>query len=437
MRFPSTLFARTALTLAIAFLLLLLLSAFIFNRFLMQPIARQASDDAAALLVLSAQTWAELPPDTRLDFEDELILSHGITLQQTDQPLTPLTTKLRYLTLLEQALEYRIGAPVKIGEDPISANEYEVDLPIAGRTLRMSFPRERFIPPKQFALLWLILALALATLLTTLLLVRHLTRPLAKLSAATVKFGRGGSTEPLTESGPQELKMLARSFNQMTSELDELLTNRTTLLAGISHDLRTPIARLTLALEMLPQKSDAELMERMRKDLKEMDQLIARTLELARNIDDHAQETEEVELPELLDGIIAEQITTATKILWQPNESCLIQVNSIALRRVLANLLENALRYGGDLVEVRYQCNSHMTRIEILDNGSGIPDDQIKTVFQPFYRLEASRNTATGGSGLGLAIVQQLCHSNGWQISLDNRKKGGLITSIEIPASHT
>ena len=260
MRFPSTLFARTALTLAIAFLLLLLLSAFIFNRFLMQPIARQASDDAAALLVLSAQTWAELPPDTRLDFEDELILSHGITLQQTDQPLTPLTTKLRYLTLLEQALEYRIGAPVKIGEDPISANEYEVDLPIAGRILRMSFPRERFIPPKQFALLWLILALALATLLTTLLLVRHLTRPLAKLSAATVKFGRDGSTEPLTESGPQELKMLARSFNQMTSELDELLTNRTTLLAGISHDLRTPIARLTLALEMLPQKSDAELM---------------------------------------------------------------------------------------------------------------------------------------------------------------------------------
>jgi two-component system osmolarity sensor histidine kinase EnvZ len=152
-------------------------------------------------------------------------------------------------------------------------------------------------------------------------------------------------------------------------------------------------------------------------------------------MDDHAQEIEEVELPELLDGIIAEQTATATKILWQPAESCLIQVNSIALRRVLVNLLENALRYGGDLVEVRYQCHSHTTIVEILDSGSGIPEDQIKTVFQPFYRLETSRNTATGGSGLGLAIVQQLCHANGWQIRLDNREKGGLITSVKIPTN--
>lgn len=115
-------------------------------------------------------------------------------------------------------------------------------------------------------------------------------------------------------------------------------------------------------------------------------------------------------------------------------EPCLISVNTVALRRVLANLLENALRYGGDQREIRYLCNNGGVTIEVSDRGEGIPADKLETVFQPFYRLEASRNAITGGSGLGLAIVQQLCHGNGWRIGLKQRMGGGLVAKVAILA---
>lgn len=433
MNLPQTLFSRTALTLASAFLLLLFINAAIFGYFVMTPTARQASEDAAALLVLSAQTWAELPPQTRTDFEYELDFSHGITLTLAEDKLTQQQSSFPQLDLLKQALEERLGSPLVLTESLETPDWFEVDLPIAGRNLRMSFPRERFAPDAPFALFWLVLAAALVTLATTLLLVRHLTHPLKRLSDATISFGRGETPEPLQPTGPQELKILTRSFNRMTTQLKELLSNRTTLLAGISHDLRTPIARLSLALEMLPQDSDATLISSMRKDLKEMDELIARTLLLARNMDDVNIETDEINIAELIDGIVSEFHNSPVTINWQPDENCILDINTVAFRRVVTNLIENAIRYGGDKLTVRYQCSNRATSIEVLDNGPGIPEEQLKTVFQPFYRLEASRNTATGGSGLGLAIVQQLCHANGWQITLKNRKNGGLQALVNIP----
>lgn len=433
MRFslPGTLFAQTATLLSLAFVALLLSGALIFKHFVLDPTAKQASEDAAALLVLSAQTWAELPPQTRIDFEAELAYSHGIELTEAQHQLPPLVISQTHLNLLQNALERRTGQDIAVGSAVDRPTQFVADLPIAGRTLRLAFARDRITPEIPSAVFWLTFAAALLALITTLLLVRHLINPLRKLSHAAVQFGRGKKHIMLKESGPQELAALTRHFNQMTEQVDELIANRTTLLAGISHDLRTPIARLSLALEMLPPEPD--LIDRMRLDLKEMDQLITRTLQLAKSFEDSSTPLDDIDLPELLDGIITEYQHQISHLVWQPKQHCPLTVNALALRRVVANLIENAIRYGGDTLELRYIIQPNATLIEVLDSGSGIPEDKLSRVFQPFYRLESSRNVETGGSGLGLAIVQQLAQAQGWQVELNNRIQGGLCARLQIP----
>jgi two-component system osmolarity sensor histidine kinase EnvZ len=434
MLLPATLLARTALTLAVSLMVLFLFSIAVMFYFVMGPMAQQAAEDAAALMVLSAQTWAELPPDTRADFEDELLLSHGIKLKISDTPLQETTHWQPHMRLLQRALEERLyGQPVRIGFDGKDDDLFWVEFEVAERNLRLGVPRHRITPQMPFALLWLASGGVLVLLITSLIMVRRLTLPLERLSEAARRFGRGEKPGVLREDGPLELKTLAHSFNEMMRQIEELLANRTTLLAGISHDLRTPIARLTLAIELLPQKADPELVQRMRHDLSEMDALITRTLQLARNLDDAGQDREMVDLQSFLDALLAEYGESGT-IIRNLQRGCVIAANPTALKRVVVNLLENALRYGeGKPVEVQLHCNKEAAVIAILDRGRGIPADKLGDVFQPFFRLEASRNQATGGSGLGLAIVQQLCHAQGWAITLQARNGGGLVAELKIP----
>ncbi len=434
MLLPATLLARTALTLAVSLMVLFLFSIAVMFYFVMGPMAQQAAEDAAALMVLSAQTWAELPPDTRADFEDELLLSHGIKLKISDTPLQETTHWQPHMRLLQRALEERLyGQPVRIGFDGKDDDLFWVEFEVAERNLRLGVPRHRITPQMPFALLWLASGGVLVLLITSLIMVRRLTLPLERLSEAARRFGRGEKPGVLREDGPLELKTLAHSFNEMMRQIEELLANRTTLLAGISHDLRTPIARLTLAIELLPQKADPELIQRMRHDLSEMDALITRTLQLARNLDDAGQDQEMVDLQSFLDALLAEYAESGS-IIRNLQRGCVIAANPTALKRVVVNLLENALRYGeGKPVEVQLHCNKEAAVIAILDRGRGIPADKLGDVFQPFFRLEASRNQATGGSGLGLAIVQQLCHAQGWAITLQARNEGGLVAELKIP----
>ncbi len=424
MRAPATLLARTALTLAASLLVLFLFSIAVMFYYVMGPMARQAAEDAAALLVLSAQTWAELPPETRADFEYELRHNHGILLELAPASMPPTSHWRPHMRLLKQALERRLdGQPVAIRLDADDDGLFWVEFEVAERRLRLGVPRHRITPHMPFALLWLVSGGLLVLLVTSLVVVRRITAPLERMSEAVTRFGRGERTT-LAEDGPLELQRLARSFNEMTRQVDELLANRTTLLAGISHDLRTPIARLTLALELLPADADPDLLARMRNDLREMDGLITRTLELARSLDHHSGERQRVDLGALLAQIAGDYSPGAVR--RRGDDVCEATVDVAALKRVITNLLDNALRYGGEPVELVLHCEAGGFVIDVLDRGPGIPAPQLDAVFQPFYRLESSRSTTTGGSGLGLAIVRQLAHANGWSVTLMPRASGGL-----------
>jgi two-component system osmolarity sensor histidine kinase EnvZ len=236
----------------------------------------------------------------------------------------------------------------------------------------------------------------------------------------------------LPESGPRELATLNRRFNRMASEIAGLLANRTILFAGISHDLRSPLTRMQLALEMLPDNTDPRLVERLRQDLEQMNQLISDSLDLAQGLG--PGESEEVDLRDFVDNIVAGYQRSDAAIDWQPGNCCLCRVDTLALRRVLVNLLDNALRYGGGQpVKVGCRCDAAGGCISVLDRGPGIPDTEREAVFQPFYRLEASRSRSTGGSGLGLAIASQLCSAHGWSIALSAREGGGTEAHVRLP----
>ena len=433
----GTLFSRTGFTIAVSLLTFFILSFGSIFYYVIAPTARQSANDLAALIMFSAQTWGELPPDTRYDFAEELYVSHQLTLLATTPSLKNHPLETPYMRFLSNALSKRVGTTIPIKTRPNDELWLWVEIPTTTQTLHFGFSHDRIGVQPSVVILWIILGGIIITILTSLFLVRRLTRPLQLLYDGTRAFANGQKLAPIPEAGPHELATLTHSFNQMTQQIYELMENRTTLMAGISHDLRTPITRMQLAIEMLGDDAEPQLVTRMRHDLDEMAELIKRTLEMAKGLDKSDESYSNTDLNSLIQQIVTQyQSEDGMAIDWEAGNPCLQYLNPVALRRVLTNLLENALSYASnDVVHIRCNCDEVLIVIEILDKGPGIPSNELKTVFQPFHRLETSRNKATGGSGLGLAIVKQLCEANDWKVQLRSRQGGGIIARLEIPVN--
>lgn len=423
-RVAGSLYARTALTLAFAFIVFQALATWVVVRTLILPVAERSADDLAGLIVLSAQTWVELPPETRAAFERELARRHGLRLTTVDVGATALAPRFAFRRQIESALSHRAGETIELRGVPGTAAAW-LDLPVGGHDLRVGFFPQRYAVRPPLAAVAVIAAGALLSLLTALLLVRRITLPLARAAQAAHQVGAGQLPDPLPETGPAELAELARRFNIMATEVRDLLDNRTTLLGGISHDLRTPMTRLRLNLELLRDDPAPARIDRALADLDDMNRLIAGYLELARASRPEARTR--LDLAALL-GELAEDAGVA----WSAAAPCEIEAGPLALRQILANLIQNALRYGGAPVELALECGARQVRVHVRDAGPGIPAAQLEKVFRPFYRVEDSRSQATGGTGLGLAIVRQLAEINGWTVTLKNRAAGGLEATLEM-----
>ena len=423
-RFAGSLFARTAITLALAFVVFQAAATWVVYRTLIVPVAERSADDLAGLIVLSAQTWVELPPETRAAFEKELARRHGLRLTTLPVAATGDAPRFAFRTQIEAALSRRLREDVALRGLPGKASVW-LDIPVGGHDLKAGFFPDRYAVKPPLAAIAVVALGAFLSLLTALLLVRRITVPLARASRAASQVGAGQLPEPLPETGPEELAELARRFNRMAAEVRDLLDNRTTLLAGISHDLRTPMTRLQLNLEMLRDDPRPARIDKAVADLTDMNKLISGYLELARTT--QAEAKSPVDLAALLAGLAGE-----AGLAWPGAMACPVQAGPLALRQIVANLIQNAQRYGGGCVELTLECAPHSARIVVRDAGPGIPEDQLEKVFRPFYRLEASRALATGGTGLGLAIVRQLAETNGWKVRLANRPQGGLEAVLEI-----
>jgi two-component system osmolarity sensor histidine kinase EnvZ len=425
----QSLFARTAWVLGLSFLGFQVTALWVLDLALIRPVAERSADDLAGLVVLSAQTWVELPPKTRAAFQRELARRHGLALVPAATPGQPLPPPdFTFRSEIVNALSQRLGTAVTLRGDA-GGRAVWLPLEMGGHDLQVGFYPDRYAVSVPLAAVAILFLGAFLTFLTALVLVRRITAPLGRAMEAARMVGAGSLPAPLPEEGPRELADLARRFNRMAQEVQALLENRTTLMAGISHDLRTPLTRMSLALEMLEAQPTPARFDRVRQDLQAMEKLIRDYLQLARNF--------EPETP-----------TQGEWVAWLANLAhmngarftsdcarCEAGLAIRALERVLENLLENARRYGGEEgFELRFACGSKHLLLEVMDRGPGIPEAERDRIFRPFYRIERSRASHTGGTGLGLAIVRQLVDTNGWQLELRARPGGGLIVALILPA---
>lgn len=408
-----SLLVRTNLILAVSAFLIVVIAVLALNQFVITPIAERSADDEAALLVLSAQTWVELPPEARPYFELELAQSHDLIISGEQQTLAPADLSQPYLSLLQEKLGERLGIDVSLEQ----GNELVwVDVPMGGFDLQIGFsPARRDVQPLYVGIIIIVLG-ALVVFMTSLFIVQRITRPLVQAGQRAETFRGGENFVPLPEQGPQELVSLARNFNTMAREISALLSNRTTLLAGISHDLRTPLTRMRLALELLPPDVDPKLIERFERNLEAMDALIGDALKFARGAGEAPQP---VELRPFVEDVLA-SFDPPIPLSVDGADGLVLHVAPGALQRILVNLVNNGLQHGDN---VRLLLRGR--EIHVIGSGPGIPEASREEVFQPFFRLDRSRNVSTGGSGLGLAIVQQLCQAQGWRVRIQEGPDGG------------
>ena len=277
-----------------------------------------------------------------------------------------------------------------------------------------------------FVAVFLLSALGIAAV--AVIMGRRIARPMRRLAAAAGRLGRGEAVEDLSEVGPAETRDTVRAFNLMRERLDRYVRDRTAMLAAVSHDLKTPITSLRLHAEFV---EDKETQARILAALDEMQRMTEDALAFIRE-DMQREETRTVDLHALLDSVAADLAELGHDIAVADTDRVLVACRASALRRALRNLMENAAAYGGRAT-ARIERDDEAIRIVVEDEGPGIPERDLERVFEPFVRLEASRNRETGGSGLGLAIARSIVRGHGGDIRLANRADGGLRATVALP----
>ena len=285
-------------------------------------------------------------------------------------------------------------------------------------------------PPPSWAIptLSMVGGTAVVLVLIVIVLVRRVTRPLAQLADAAENLGRGADTEPLPENGPLDIRRTTEAFNRMQERLQRFVRDRTQLLAAISHDLRTPITSIRLRAEFI---EDAELRGKIIATLAEMQRMTEATLAFARE-DGTSEHSRIVDIAALVDSVAADLADTGMVIACEPSARIDITGRPDALKRVFRNLIENAVTYG-QRARIAISASDSDAIISIEDDGPGIPEAARERVFEPFVRLEESRNQETGGIGLGLAIARTIVRAHGGDIALEDPPGGGLRVTVHLP----
>jgi signal transduction histidine kinase len=258
--------------------------------------------------------------------------------------------------------------------------------------------------------------------------VRRVTSPLASLAAAAQRLGADLSTPPMPESGTVEVRQASHAFNTMQTRLRGLIENRTRMMAAISHDLRTPLTLLRLRTENV---DDTQEREKMLATIDEMDQMVAATLQAARD-EATVEARRRTDLTALLASVVDDMADAGLPVGMEPASPVIYECQPGALKRSLTNLLDNAVKYGKE-ARATIRSTPHAIEITIDDKGPGIPENELAHVFQPFYRVEGSRSRETGGIGLGLAIALSVVQAHDGQLTLSNRPEGGLRACVRLP----
>jgi len=316
---------------------------------------------------------------------------------------------------------------VKIGEVawPPEGLQIEVRLgdgsSVVVHAMRVGMPVSSWV-------MWVLVIQLLVLALCAWVAVRLVTRPLAQLSAAADDLGPDLKAQSLAEEGPTEVAHAARAFNAMQQRIAGYMAERVEILAAISHDLQTPITRMRLRTDLMDNAHDRE---KFRQDLDAMHSLVREGVTYARTLHGATEPPLRIDADALLESMVADYEDVGRQVRLEGKAGAPIVSRPNALRRILMNLIDNALKFGSD-VRLRVNAEGGRLVLSVLDNGPGIPPDELEAVLKPFYRVESSRNRSTGGTGLGLAIAHQLAMAMGAELTLHNRAEGGLEARLAL-----
>ena len=431
---PRSLLWRTFLFVALLMMLSVAAWFAIFRSYEREPRARQLAQTLVSVANLTRAALISARPEARRGLLRDLSDREGIHIYPADAvDRVEALPDRAFLHRVQELVREQMGPNTRLslereGEQALFVN-FRIDDSEEG-DYWLALPRERI--ERVFPLGWLGWGVAamLLSLFGAWLIVFRITRPLKALQEAARKIGAGETPTRLDESGPTELATVAHAFNQMNADLAQIDQDRALILAGISHDLRTPLTRLRMGIEM---SADEDLREGMTADVEEMDKTIGQFLDFARSEGGEAQQ--EVDVAALLAELSTQYQRRGFKveIAKSAAPARALPVRPQALRRAVSNLIDNALRYAGSesVVEVELDSSEYEVAIEVRDRGRGIPQEEVERIKRPFARLETARSN-TAGAGLGLAIVERIARSHNGRLDLLPRPGGGLIARLVL-----
>ncbi len=428
---PRTLLWRSVLMIAALLVVAHLAWLQIFRTSEIEPRALQAAQQVASVVNLTRAALVTADATRRFALLDELAQREGIQVYAGNPAeAVPALPDRPFLRIMAAELRQRLGGQTRVALERDGISGIWVSFSIDADEYWVSLPRARIERNEPLRWIgWGALVLVFAVL-GAFLVVARINRPLRELTRAAEILGRGTMPPQVTEAGPSEIRTLARAFNQMTADIRRQDEERALLLAGVSHDLRTPLSRIRLALEMLDDHGDATLKSGIAGDIGDIDAAIGQFLDFARPVDAETAAAD-ADLNALVRSVVERYARNSNDVQLAAAPVPPRPLRTQALQRLLANLIDNALRHGAGTVEVLTGHDTAGTFIEVLDRGPGIPAADAARMLQPFTRMDSARSTS--GTGLGLAIVDRIAQLHGGSVQLLGREGGGLRVRVSLP----
>ncbi|MDE2164912.1 MAG: HAMP domain-containing protein [Alphaproteobacteria bacterium] len=428
---PRSLYGRSLLILILPLVLAQSIATWIFYDRHWETVARRLSSSVAADIALTLDSITIATSDQRREAifqraDDDTQLAYAFRPGEALPKDMRQTDGSRIEDTLAHAVNERVGLPFAIG------GEYEprdilVSIQTDNGVLQVAIPRDRLFTPTTYIFIMWMVGSSLVLFAIALVFMRNQIKSLRRLAVAVDDFGKGRDVPNFKVEGATEVRQTGTAFLRMRDRIQRAIAQRTEMLAGVSHDLRTPLTRMRLALEL--QKDDPRAAE-LKADVAAMERMIQGYIDFARG--EGSEQTRPVDLVALIRALVAGLGQTGAPVMTALPEECVLPLRPDAMHRCLGNLIANAQRHGR---HVWVTVIEGKAQLEVLvdDDGPGIPPADREAVFRPFFRLDPSRNPETGGTGLGLAIARDVAHAHGGEIMLEDSPHGGLRARIRLP----
>ena len=428
---PRRLYARSILIIVAPVVITQCIITYIFFEQHWNTVTRRLAESVAGDIAFVIEMYKTLPDSNAFDALDQTTLrTTSLDIAIMPNQTLPNTEKSSFFSALDRTLRDELAKRVEqpFWFDTTRYPQYvDIRIQLDDDVLRIIAQRERvFAPSGPIFMLWMV-GTSFVLLTIAILFLRNQVRPIQNLSEAATRFGKGLETSNFKPYGATEVRQASEAFMEMRDRITRQIEQRTLLLAGVSHDLRTPITRMKLQTALMPH---TEELDDLRKDIEEMEHMLEEYLAFARGQGSEA--AARTDIGEILQELCDNAKRSGFDVALDLRDSIILSVRRNAIKRCLTNLVDNALRYGDKIAIIAKRIDD-VIEIAVDDDGPGIPADKRADVFKPFKRLDESRNLDEGGVGLGLAIAQDVAHGHGGEIELETSPWGGLRATLRLP----